>query len=145
MKNSILAGMCLFVLIAQTAVGASDEIVELRQEIRKLHLEVLQQKVEFQQWKMRNLAVALQQVQAERQQLDEQMRANQREIVELEISMSPELEGLKDKLSKERLPTLESWLRSVRERESALSGELQAEGMRHAEVQLRIQTLNAPK
>ena len=145
MKNSILAGMCLFVAIAQTAGAASDEVVELRQEVRKLHLELLQQKVEFQQWKMRNLSVALQQVQAERQQLDEQMRATQREIAELEISMSPELEGLKDKLSKERLPMLESWLRSVRERESALSGELQAEGMRHAEMQLRIQKVTASK
>ena len=151
MKYSITSIVCLIVCMqsgsAQTA--PSGELVELRNEIRQLRLELLQQNEEFQKWKVRNLTLRLQQIQNERQHVSGQKMANEQELNELEISIGQSgedervpFEGLKEQLTKDRLPRLEAWMQSVVQRESETAAELQAEGQRLAEIQERIQRIS---
>lgn len=152
MFPSVNRGFFLLVLAtaphAVTAQTIPDEIARLKDEVHNLRLEMLRQKAEFQQWKVQNLTSWLQQTQTQRQQAVGQAQASRQELAELEIAtragaedQTTELDGLKEKLTSEQLPKLESWLQSLLERESALTSDLHREGARLAETQQQIRQI----
>jgi dynactin complex subunit len=154
MRTTLIAASCLFLAAAapqQTmAQTPQAEIAALKQEVRTLRLEVLQQKAEFQHWKVQNLTSWLEQTKNERQRATGDAQASRQELAELEMAtraatehQTPELDAAKEKLAKDELPKVERWLQSLLQRESELASELHSEGARLSATQQQIQRITA--
>jgi hypothetical protein len=154
MKPSQAIGFCL-VLAATAASGAEAqtlaEIARLKEDVRKLRLEMLQQRAEFQAWKVQNLTAWLEQTKSERQRAASQTQAGRDELAQLESNsaataegQSPELEALKSTLAQHRIPMLERWEQSLLHRESELASTLFTEQTRLAQTQEEIKRATSP-
>jgi hypothetical protein len=153
MKTSHAIGYCL--VLAATAAGAEAEtlaeIARLKEDVRKLRLEMLQQRAEFQTWKVQNLTVWLEQTKSERLRAASQTQAGRDELAQLESNgsataegQSPELEALKSTLAQHRIPMLERWVQSLLQRESELASTLFTEQTRLAQTQDEIKRATSP-
>ncbi len=111
----------------QTAINR-----QLSVEIKTLRRELLQQAVEFQQWKLDQITRDLQQAQTEQQRLFHEEQLVQQEINELAAASDgqSELETLRSELSGERIQKLRNRQQPLAERVSTLSEQVQKEEKR---------------
>lgn len=130
------------------AQDVNEQIRQLREEVRILRLEVLQQKAAFEGWKVQNLTGWLEQIRQQRQHAAGEAQSVKQELAELEIATgnpsaepTPELNVLKDKIVTDRLPKIERWLQSVMQRESELNSQLHAENARLAATEQQIRQI----
>lgn len=105
---------------------------QLLTEIKSLRRELLQQAVEFQQWKLDQITRDLQQAQTEQQRLFHEEQLVQQEINELAAASDgqSELETLRSELSGERAQKLRNRQQPLAERVSTLTEQVQKEEKR---------------
>ncbi len=121
---------------AQTPAGEAQQQAainrQLLSEIKTLRRELLQQAVEFQQWKLDQITRDLQQAQTEQQRLFHEEQLVQQEINELAAASDgqSELETLRSELSGERTQKLRNRQQPLAERVSTLSEQVQKEEKR---------------
>jgi hypothetical protein len=142
MKRSIIALVCAVWLAlpwgaqAQTPASEAQQQAavnrQLLTEIKSLRRELLQQAVEFQQWKLDLITRELQQAQAEQQRLLHEGQLLQQEINELAAASDSknELEALRSELAGERTQKLRSRQQPLDERVSTLTEQAQKEEKR---------------
>ena len=142
MKRSIIALCCALWLAlalnaeAQTPVGEAQQQATLNRqllvEIKTLRRELLQQAVEFQQWKLDQINRELQQVQTEQQRLFQEGQLLQQEINELAAASNGqnEIEALRSELSGERTQKLQRRQQPLDERVSVLAEQARKEEKR---------------
>ncbi|MFN0110594.1 MAG: hypothetical protein ACKVZH_17190 [Blastocatellia bacterium] len=105
---------------------------QLLTEIKSLRRELLQQAVEFQQWKLDQITRDLQQAQTEQQRLFHEEQLVQQEINELAAASDgqSELETLRSELSGERTQKLRIRQQPLAERVNTLTEQVQKEEKR---------------
>jgi chromosome segregation ATPase len=156
MKRTILllACLCAFAIsaIAQSPGGETQPPNELTRqlllEVKNLRLELLQQRVEFQQWKLNQIERELQLARAEQERLDEEGREIARELAAIPGSADEQKEG--ESLRAEaggQLRKLQSRQAPIRERVAELSAQHNREEtrMRQLAAQLKAETPAAAK
>jgi hypothetical protein len=142
---------------AQTAASANEteSVAALRREfaaeLRKLRLELVQQCLEFQQWKIRQLERDLEQVNSEQQRLVLEENSLRQEIAELAKQLSnmpnsePEqtsgLEAVKTQLNERELPRLQAARPAVEQRVFELTEQLRREETRQRDLQQQAKRL----
>lgn len=126
---------------AQTAASASQVPAPLPEqlflELKTLKLELLQQKVEFQQWKIQQLEREFRQAQLEQDRLIEHENLIRQQLAELRPeptvssgtleSGAGSVDALRTQLSNETLPELQSRREPITERISQLTRQLNQE------------------
>lgn len=107
---------------------------QLLAEIKQLHLDLLRQRLEFQQWKLRQIERELQTAQAEQQRLAEEELAMQQVLADLSNAPNglAEIEYLKKELTGSRTEKLRAGQQPVNLRVAELTEQLSRE-----ETQLR--------
>ena len=153
-KSKVLMLLTSFTLLAltQSAVRAqnnnADPNAALRQEVRQLKLELLQQGIEFQTWKIQQLEKELTRVQEKKQRLETQERSVQQRIVELNTIPAAGGEGgetaeIKDHLSQKRMKQISEAQDPIVQQETELLNQLQQERNRLTQLQLRAKRIRA--
>jgi hypothetical protein len=156
MKNKLMkTSLALFLLAAalipvaaQTPEPQAELTKQLLLEVKKLRIELLQQRVEFQQWKLNLIEREWQLARSEQERLDEEGREIARELAAIPASADEQKEG--ESLRAEaggqlrKLQTLQS---PVRERVAELSAQHSREEtqMRQLATQLNVETRTAPQ
>jgi predicted nucleic acid-binding Zn-ribbon protein len=162
--NTVLTiGLLVFMAVvglAQTPPAAPGQEAEnpavllqqLRAEVKKCRLEVVEQGIEFQQWKIKQLEREFQRVQSERQRLGEQEQSINQRIAELDsyaASAGPGQEGeveeskaIKATISK-GLKKLQTQQQPISEREAELAELLGQEQQRLEELLKKARQLKA--
>lgn len=154
MKRSIIVSvLCLLTLCAtaglaqtRTAVSTPEAdnptiaFKQLMAELKRLRLEVLQQGIEFQQWKIKQIESELQPMQREQDHLTQQETAIRQQIAEIDqhaASSTPtgtapgsEIETIKTELAEKGLPAIHSKREPITERVSELTRQLNQEEAR---------------
>lgn len=142
MKRSFIALLCAvwFALAlgaqAQTPVSEAQQQSALNRqllsEIKALRRELLQQTIEFQQWKLDQITRELQQAQTEQQRLFHEDQLLQQELNQLGVASdgNNELETLRNELAGERTQKLRRRQQPLDERVSALTELAQKEEKR---------------
>lgn len=117
---------------------------QLLVEINALRRELLQQAIEFQQWKLNQINRELQQVQTEQQRLAEEEQWLQQEINELTAASDgkSELETLKNELAGERTQKLRNRQQPLHERATELTGQANKEEQRLRQLTDKLKTAN---
>ena len=163
-RARITSIFCLLVLAvmavvtkAQTAPRPEAERLEtvkkqFAAELRELKIELLQQGIEFQEWKIKHLERDLQQLQTEQLRLGEQERTFNQQDAELEqnISNAPpvtegvgELQVMKDDLTGKRMKDLQAKQQPLFQQEAELREQLKQEQVRLDELLKKVQKLKA--
>lgn len=114
-------------------------------DLRKLRLELLQQSLEFQQWKIKQLERDLQQATSEQQRLLHQESSLLQELAELTKELgnsttikpgqTSELEAMKIELNEHELPRLRAAQPAIDQRVSELTEQLRLEETRQRYLQ----------
>jgi peptidoglycan hydrolase CwlO-like protein len=145
---------------AQTITPASEteSVSELRRqftsELRKLRLDLVQQGLEFQQWKIKQLERDLQQASAEQQRLLQEENSLQQEFTELtkqlnnsnsEPAQTGETEAMKTDLNERELARLRALRPSVEQRAFELTEQLRREETRQRDLQQQAKRLQTEK
>jgi len=144
---------------AQTVANESENVTALRRqfesELRKLRLELLQQGLEFQQWKIKQLERDAQQAALEQQRLLHEENSLQQELAELsrQLDDSPnagsaqtsELEAMKTELNDQELPRLRARRPAIDQRVSELNDELRREEIRLRDLQKQANRLKSER
>lgn len=125
-------GLFLFVLLlASVTVAAqtndADKITVLQSEVRKLRLELLQQRIEFQQWKIEQLEAALQQTREELAKLDAEERGVQQVLSDAGAADEAEILSYKTELRETTLKKTHAQQAASQQRETELQNKLQRE------------------
>ncbi len=142
---------------AQTVVNESENITALRRqfesELRKLRLELLQQSLEFQQWKIKQLERDAHQAGLEQQRILHEENSLQQELTELsqQLNSSPgagsgqtgELEAMKKELNDQELPRLRAMRPAIDQRVSELTDALRREEIRQRDLQKQADRLKS--
>jgi hypothetical protein len=142
---------------AQTVANESENITALRRqfesELRKLRLELLQQSLEFQQWKIKQLERDAQQAALEQQRLLHEENSLQQALAELlqQLSNLPtagsgqtgELEAMKVELNDRELPRLRAMRPAIDQRVSELTDALRREEIRQRDLQKQANRLKS--
>lgn len=119
----------------------------LAAEVRRLGIELLQQRAEFIQWKIDSIQVQLQQAQLERQRLAREREEIERELGELNQASTQdpaaEDEERKQELTTVNLPALLAREYAITAHETALAAALTAETKRLAQTSLQLQARTA--
>ncbi|MEP7341689.1 MAG: hypothetical protein ABI977_28410, partial [Acidobacteriota bacterium] len=154
MKRSIIAliAFCFFTLAiasgtasAQTPGSQADPQAamnrQLLAEIKQLRLDLLRQRLEFQQWKRQQIERELQSARAEQQRLAEEEEAMQQELAELNNTSGgqSELELLKAELTGNRKRLL-AHQQPVHQRVAELTAQLNQEDMQLSQLTQRLKT-----
>jgi chromosome segregation ATPase len=145
---------------AQTAAPANETecVAALRQELaaelRKLRLELAEQSMEFQQWKIKQLERDLEQVNSEQQRLLLEENSLQQEIAELakqpdnlpsEPGQTSGLELVKTQLNEHELPRLRTARSKLDQRIFELTEQLRREEARQRDLQQQAKRLQTEK
>jgi hypothetical protein len=142
----LLAGAA-WIASAQRPNDAPTTIATLQAEVRRLAVELLQQRAEFIQWKIDSIQVQLLQTQTERQRLAIEREEIERELGELNQASThnpaAEDEERKQELTTLKLPALLAREQAVTAQETALAAALTAETKRLAQTSLELQARTA--
>lgn len=150
MKRSVIALACAVWLALMLGAQAQTPVSETQQqaainrqllaEIKTLRRELLQQAVEFQQWKLDQITRELQQAQTEQQRLIHEGQLLQQEINELAAASDGknELEALRNELAGEPAQKLRSRQQPLDERVSTLTEQAQKEEKRLRQLADRL-------
>ena len=160
MKKQVLITTTLFFLAFITVTGhaiaqtpnqsAENQTVLLQQttaELRRLRLELLDQAIEFQNWKIMRLERELQPVQDERRGLSEQEQAINQLIAELNnhrsgaIPAQDEIEAAKTTYTEKELKKISVRLQQAAQRETELTDQLEEERRRLQEFKDKARKL----
>ncbi|MBS1808753.1 MAG: hypothetical protein JST84_11220 [Acidobacteria bacterium] len=127
----------------------------VQSELKKLRFEMLQQRIEFQEWKIKQLDRDLQRVLNEQQQLQDQAQAISRQIAELDaqapepIAPQPnaieERQAMKSALQDEELKRIQVKLQPLNERASELNSQINQEQTVLQELHTKTKALTAAK
>ena len=142
---------------AQSVANESENITALRRqfesELRKLRLELLQQSLEFQQWKIKQLERESQQAALEQQRLMHEENSLQQALGELTQQMNNlppsasgqtgELEAMKTELNDQELPRLRAKRPAIDQRVSELTDALRREEIRQRDLQKQANRLKS--
>ena len=155
MKRSSIALFCAvwfaFTLGAQAQTPASEAAQQaalnrqLLVEIRSLKRELLQQAVEFQQWKLDQINRELQKAQTEQQRLAYEGQLLQQEINELTVASDgqSEIETLRTELTGERTQSFLNRQQPIVERVSILAEQSQKEEKRLRQLTDKLKAENS--
>jgi len=126
----------------------ADPNAALRQEVRQLKLELLQQGIEFQTWKIQQLEKELAQVQEKKQRIETQERSAQQRLAEFNSvptagGESGEATEMRDTLSQKRMKQISEVQEPVVQQETELLNRLQQERNRLTQLQLRAKRIRA--
>lgn len=104
---------------------------QLNAEIKNLRVEVLQQGIAFQEWKINQLEREFQRIKSERERWEESEQTIRRQIAEVEQSIAAggggEQEGMKTKLTGTRLRDVQTKNQPLLEQETELQKQLAQE------------------
>lgn len=91
MKRIMLTALacCLCALTTLAQEPAAPDLRQLTAEVHKLRAELVHQQLEFQEWKLKELARELQQLHAEQQRLADEERALEQELGTLNDAAAP--------------------------------------------------------
>ena len=131
------------------AEDATALLKECRKEIEKLRLEVLQQGIEFQAWKIRQLEKEALRVQQQRANLDEQDQLLRQQLAGLDAvsgdssaaDQAGELQAIKTELSDNRRKQLDEERGGIAKLESEVAEQLRLEKNRLQELLIRAKKL----
>ena len=161
MKQSIRTAMLigLWAIMALTGLAqnqahsqnAADQAALFKQvsaELKQLRLELLEQAIEFQNWKIQRLEAELQPIQLERQRLGEQAQAFNQHLAELEKlagNASEEVEAVKAAYTEKGLKEVTPKRQLVMQREAELTEQLAKEQQRLQELSEKAKKLQADR
>ncbi len=155
MKRSFIALFCAvwfaFTLVTKAQTPTTEAVQQaalnrqLMVEIKTLKRELLQQAVEFQQWKLDQINRELQKAQTEQQRLAYEGQLLQQEINELTVASDgqSELETLRTELTGERTQKLLNRQQPIAERVSALAEQAQKEEKRLRQLTDKLKAENS--
>ena len=144
---------CLLALITfvriSSAQSETTEVASLKQqfkaELRSLRAELLQQGIEFQAWKIKQLERELQRLKLERERLEETEQNIRRQLANVEQSIaagaSGEQEGMKAELNGTHLPGARSKTQPLVEQETELQRQLEQEQQQLQSLQTKLKQL----
>lgn len=138
----VILAVCLFAIpvAAQDRAGEPqkqlDATAQLLAEVKKLRMELLQQSIEFQQWKLRQIERELQQAQSENDRLANQVGGVEQEVAALAAEPGKESESFREE-NLRQLQQLQSHQQPVRERIAALTAERNREETRLRQLSAR--------
>ena len=120
---------CLLVTFSPAAAQTMnpDNFVALQSEVRQLRLELIQQRIEFQQWKIAQLESAIKEVKDEREKLEAEDRAVHQALTEVSANEGDETAAYRAELTETTLKKLQSQQVSGQQRESELQQKLARE------------------
>jgi hypothetical protein len=104
-----------------------DQLTALQTEVRKLRLELVQQRIEFQQWKIAQLESDLKRVREEREQAEAEERAVQQAIAEARTDEPEEIVSPKTELIETSLKQVQARQTVGQQRETELQEKLARE------------------
>jgi hypothetical protein len=137
----------IFCVVATLSAAAqttnSDKLTALQTEIRQLRLELVQQHIEFQQWKIEQLETALKDARDDREQLDVEERAAHQALVDSSAAEGDETTSFRAELTETTLKKLRARQASAQQRESELQQRLTRERAVLQECAKRQQQLRA--
>ncbi len=123
----------LFLFCAGAAISAAaqttnpDPLTALQSEVRQLRRELVQQRIEFQQWKIEQLETALKTAKEEREKLEAEERAVQQALTEASATDGDEVASFRTELIETTLKKLRTQQASEQQRESELQQKLARE------------------
>jgi hypothetical protein len=123
---------CVIALLCGAATAAAqtpetDKIIALQTEVRKLRLELVQQRIEFQQWKIAQLESDLKRVREEREKAEAEERAVQQAIAEARTDEQEEIVSPKTELIETSLKQAQARQAAGQHRETELQEKLARE------------------
>lgn len=142
MQRISIALLCALWLALASAAAAQTQVSETPQqaavnrqlltEIKTLRRELLQQSIEFQQWKLEQINRALQQAQTEQQRIFHEGQWLQQEINELSAASDGknEVEAIRNELTGERMQKQRARQQTLDERVTMLTEQAQQEEKR---------------
>jgi chromosome segregation ATPase len=150
MNRIMLLFICLCAIaisaIAQTPGGETEMRAELTKqlllEVKKLRLELLEQSVEFQQWKLRQIERELQQARAEAERLEAEQRGIEQELAAASSDPQKEGESLRAETGRQ-LQQLQTRQHPVRERVAELGAQQNREETRLGQLRARLKAESA--
>lgn len=119
---------CLLAAVSAVAQTAPpDQLTALQTEVRQLRRELIQQRLEFQQWKIEQLEAALKEAQEEREKLEAEERAVHQALTEGSGTDGDETASFRAELIATTLKKLQARQVSGQQRESELQQKLARE------------------
>jgi hypothetical protein len=131
---------------SQSAVDQAALFKQVSAELKQLRLEMLEQAIEFQNWKIQRLEAELQPIQIERQRLGEEEQFISQHLAELEKlagNASEEVEAVKAVYTEKRSKEVLSKRQLVMQREAELTEQLAKEQQRLQELTGKAKKLQA--
>jgi chromosome segregation ATPase len=153
--NFFLAICCALALVTFVKISsAQSEITDLTAlkqhlgtELKSLRTELLQQSIEFQEYKIKQLERELQRLKTERDQLDETEMKIRRQLTQVEQSIaagsSDEQEGMKAELNGPLLESVRRKTQPLGEQETELLKQLAHEQNQLQSLQTKLKQLNS--
>lgn len=130
MRRSYLLLM-IFCVVAAISVAAQtaspDKLAALQTEVRTLRSELIQQRIEFQQWKIEQIEAALKDVKGEREKLEVEERAVHQALTDGSASEGDETATFRTELTETTLKKLQSLQAAGQQREGELLQKLSRE------------------
>ncbi len=130
MRQRFILPMIFCVVVAMSATAQTpeaDKLAALQTEVRQLRLELIQQRIEFQQWKIDQIETALKEVKDERAKLETEERAVQQALTETSANEGDETATFRAELTETTLKKLQAQQTSGQQRESELQQQLTRE------------------
>lgn len=141
-----LTGLAQTQAPSQSAVDQAALFKQVSAEVKQLRLEMLEQAIEFQNWKIQRLEAELQPIQLERQRLGEEEQSISQHLAELEKlagNASEEVEAVKAAYTEKRAKEVLSKRQLVMQREAELTEQLAKEQQRLQELSVKAKKLQA--
>ncbi|MBL8203595.1 MAG: hypothetical protein JNM09_05140 [Blastocatellia bacterium] len=135
---------CVMAAVSAVAQTANpDPITALQSEIRQLRLELIQQRMEFQQWKIAQLEAVLKAAKEEREAMEAEERAIHQSLTEVTTSEGDESARFRTELTETSLRKLQIRQTASQQRESDLQQKLAQEQTILQELSERARRLSA--
>lgn len=139
--------LLLFCAVAAISASAQptnpDQFTALQSEVRQLRRELVQQRIEFQQWKIEQLETALKEVKEQRETLEAEERAVQQALTDTSAMDGDETATFRTELIETTLKKLRAQQAAEQQRESELQQKLAREQTVLQDFTKRLQSLRA--
>lgn len=139
--------LVFFCIVAVTAAVAQptkpDPLATLQTEVRQLRLELIQQRIEFQQWKIEQLEAILRAIKDERVKLESEERAVHQALTEPGAAEGDETTNYRTELSETALRKVQTRLTTEQQRETEWQEKLTREQSTLQTLMKRLQQLKA--
>ncbi|HEX4947532.1 MAG TPA: hypothetical protein VFZ34_12760 [Blastocatellia bacterium] len=124
----LLVMFCVVVAVSATAQPVKpDALTALQTEVRQLRRELVQQRIEFQQWKIEQLETALRAAKDERNTLESEERAVHQALTEPGSAEGDEATNFRAELTENTLRKLQTRQAAAQQRETELQEKLTRE------------------